>query len=342
MISVFFYCSSPYVGYSIKKADYVNREMIPCNSARKLDFGERGYRIFTASGSYMFFGNIDNKRYLHTRQSKTENYDEQNRRIYNDIAFIGDSKEDFSVLNKIAAYVFFEEEKFYAEIAKMITLLDDGFTVDFEALSEFIKRFDGAVEIVTEDPVAKNIFNDVFLKENNNEVILMVPETTVEYFFKQVDYNFRNNILKTVTSQQKQLLSENLSIKFLKDTEESINDVPIVEEPQPEDLDTDKEKDEEVHESKKFPDYISKTEIDKKIEKVTKEIAHLKKNAENKDAMISELKEKISVLAAQLDEYKEMRTVDKLAIIKNILIAALGVATTVLLTLFIQGQIVGG
>ena len=342
MISVFFYCSSPYVGYSIKKADYVNREMIPCNSTRKLDFGERGYRIFTASGSYVFFGNIDKKRYLHTRQSKTENYDEQNRRIYNDIAFIGDSKEDFSVINKIASYVFFEEEKFYAEIAKMITLLDDGFTVDFKALSEFIKRFNGTIEITAEDETARSIFYDVFLKENNNEAILLVPETTVEYFFKQVDYKFDNNILKTVTSQQKQLLSKNSSIEFINNPEESINEDTIVEEPKPKEPDTDKQKAEEVLESKENSDYVSKTELDEEIEKVTKEIAILKKNVQNKDAIISELKEKISDFAAQLEEYKEMRTVDKLSIIKNVLIATLGIATTVLLTLFIQGQIVGG
>lgn len=320
MISVFFYCSSPYVGYRIKKADYVNGEMVACSRSNKMELGEKGFSLFTASGSFMFLGNVEGKRYFHARQSKTENFDENNRRIYNDIAFVSDNAADFAVINKIAAYAFFEEEKFSSTIASMITLLEDGFTVSFDSLSEFMSRFNENPQFKTEDIRAKRIFDDIFMKNNSNEICLIVPETTMEYFLKQVNCGLKNNPLKKVTLEEQDEMAAASSVTLPAPVK---GPADVADEGGNNDIE-----DNDIGNN------------DSENEKITKEIAALKKENEENKNMISGLNETIKELKSTVSTLNEklngFSVPNDRTLIRNILIAAAGVVASVLLSLFIS------
>lgn len=217
MISVFFNCSSPFVGYTLKKADYVQEAMFSCTPE---DMTLTGYKVFNSSGSYMLLGTFDGRRYFHTRQSQSEQYDEQGRRIYTNIAFISESLTDASVVNVIAAYAFFEEEAFYKEIADMIILLKDGFTVNFEALSGFINRFSGSFRLDTKSSEAASFFHMISKSNNQYQIDFIVRESTWNYFVKQVQNDFNNSVARQFSHSEASSLASQGRFCFLAPEEE--------------------------------------------------------------------------------------------------------------------------
>lgn len=98
MISVFFNCSSPYVGYRLLQADYVQEKMVACSEK---EMTPTGYKLFNSSGSYMLLGTVHNRKYFHSCESQSVQYDEQGRPIYNNIAFLAGSVKDTPIINKI-------------------------------------------------------------------------------------------------------------------------------------------------------------------------------------------------------------------------------------------------
>lgn len=185
MVSVFFNCSSPYVGYTLKEADYEEGRMVSCG---RREMGELCYKIFNSSGSYMVLSTLEGKRYFHTRQSRSEAYDEHGRRIYTNVAFVADGREDIPVVNRIAAYVFFEEETFYRWMAKLITLLDDGFTVDFAELKRFLNQCANGLEAREREAGAGNALSFFNCVCKGKDFVAL--ESTISYFNKQAGYDF--------------------------------------------------------------------------------------------------------------------------------------------------------
>lgn len=225
MVNVFFICSSPYVGYTLRKADYVQKAMLPCTQQ---DMTALGYKVFNSSGSYMVLGTFEGRRYFHTRQSESEHYDEQGRRIYANIAFLGSNAGDTAAINAIAAYAFFEEEAFYAEMADMITLRDDGFTVDFVRLTSFLKRFENKCTIETQSAEAERVFRAI--TAGSGELDLIVRESTWSYFVKQVDYDFHDSIGIQLSYTEAKELSGKAAIRFT-DTKKPTEKTPSKEAP---------------------------------------------------------------------------------------------------------------
>lgn len=220
MVHVFFICSSPYVGYTLRKADYAQKAMLPCTQQ---DMTALGYKVFNSSGSYMVLGTFEGRRYFHTRQSESEHYDEQGRRIYANIAFLGSNAGDTAVINAIAAYTFFEEEAFYAEMADMITLRDDGFTVDFDSLAAFLKRFENPCTIETQSAEAGRVFRAI--TSGSGELDFIVRESTWNYFVKQVNYDFHGSAGVQLSYTEAKELSEKAKIRFA-DTKEPAKKAP--------------------------------------------------------------------------------------------------------------------
>ena len=197
MVKVFFLCSSPFVGYTLRQADYIENQMLPVTEQSMTPLG---YKIFNSSGSYMVLADISGCRYFHTRQSQSEQYDEQGRRIYANIAFLGSGPADRDVINKLAAYAFFEEEAFYKEIAAMITLSKDGFTIDFEKLSSFLKCFEKDCTLDTASTEAKAFYREITNRSVEEEVTFILLEATWNYFIKQVGYDFHNSVKRQLSS----------------------------------------------------------------------------------------------------------------------------------------------
>lgn len=197
MVKVFFLCSSPFVGYTLRQADYIENQMLPVTEQSMTPLG---YKIFNSSGSYMVLADISGYRYFHTRQSQSEQYDEQGRRIYANIAFLGSGPADRDVINKLAAYAFFEEDAFYKEIAAMITLSNDGFTIDFEKLSSFLKRFEKNCTLDTASTEAKAFCREITNRAVEEEVTFVLLEATWNYFIKQVGYDFHNSVKRQLSS----------------------------------------------------------------------------------------------------------------------------------------------
>lgn len=211
MVSVFFNCSSPYVGFRLLQADYVQEKMVRCTEK---EMTPTGYKVFNASGSYMLLGTFHGRRYFHSCESRTENYDEQGRPIYNSMAFLAGTPADAPIINAIAAYVFFNEDAFYAEMARYITLLDDGYTVDFKALAAFLKRFEQGCEIQTKSMMAKRCFNAILASEGSYAVDFIVRQSTWNYFVKQVGKDFTKNEQFNLSGEQGRSLAAQGTVVF--------------------------------------------------------------------------------------------------------------------------------
>lgn len=188
MISVFFRCACPYVGYTLKRADYTNHEMHDCLPGQMT---RTGHKLLHSSGSYLVLGRFEGKKYFHIRQSKSTALDEQGRQIYTNLALVGSTKEDERTINRIAGYALLDEDRFYREIASMMILLDGDFTVNFEALREFLARFDRDYQVETSDPRLKTFCKEILFAETKNEIDFIVAEADWNYFVKQVGINFR-------------------------------------------------------------------------------------------------------------------------------------------------------
>lgn len=216
MVEVYFYCSSPYVGYALKQADYIKKEMLPCNSDTMIS---TGYTLLNSSGSYMLLGKLDGKKYFHSKQSESEQYDEQNRRIYTDVAFIGETAEEEHIINKIAAYVFFRETDFYAQMASLIQLTKDGFTVDFDKLTGFLERFiHGEIEFSSTDSSASSFCRNI-LSGNQRTIDFVVLETTWPYFTKQLKTDFHDSVGYKFTLDEVKRMRNQVAINFVEQSD---------------------------------------------------------------------------------------------------------------------------
>lgn len=211
MISVFFNCSSPYVGFRLLQADYVQEKMVSCSEK---EMTPTGYKLFNASGSYMLLGTFHSRRYFHSCESQSEQYDEQGRPIHNSIAFLAGTPEDGPIVNAIAAYVFFNEEAFYAEMAKYIKLLDDGYTVDFKALAAFLKKFEQGCQIQAKTPAADRFFREIQNASGRYEVDFIVRQSTWNYFVKQAGRDFTRNEAYNMSDTDGAELAEQGTVVF--------------------------------------------------------------------------------------------------------------------------------
>ena len=211
MVKVFFLCSSPFVGYTLKQADYTENQMLPVSEQAMTPLG---YKIFNSSGSYMVLADVSGYRYFHTRQSQSEQYDEQGRRIYANIAFLGSGPKEREIINKLAAYAFFAEEAFYKEMAAMITLLNDGFTIDFEKLSAFLKRFEKNCVLDAASAEAKMFFREITGRALGNEITFVLLEATWNYFTKQIGYDFHNSVKRQLLPDSAAALRAGTVLRF--------------------------------------------------------------------------------------------------------------------------------
>lgn len=211
MISVFFNCSSPYVGYRLLQADYVQEKMVVCSEK---EMTPTGYKLFNSSGSYMLLGTVHNRKYFHSCESQSVQYDEQGRPIHNSVAFLAGSAKDAPIINAIAAYVFFNEEEFYAEMAKYITLLDDGYTVDFKALAAFLKKFEQGCQMQAKAPAADRFFREIQSSDGSYDVDFIVRQSTWNYFVKQVGRDFTRNEKYNMSDTQGEELASQGTVVF--------------------------------------------------------------------------------------------------------------------------------
>lgn len=183
MISVFFRCNCPFAGYVQRKVDYMNQRLTECS---KQEMTYTGYSLFRSSGSYMILANFEGRRYFHSRQSKSTALDDQNRPVRNNVVFVGNSPEDDLVVSRLAGYALLKEEKFYKEIASMITLRDSEFEVDYEALKIFLKRFETDFSVDSPNAADKKMCEDIFFKQTNNDVDFIVLEADLDFLNKQL------------------------------------------------------------------------------------------------------------------------------------------------------------
>lgn len=211
MISVFFNCSSPYVGFRLLQADYVNKKMVACTEK---EMTPTGYKLFNSSGSYMLLGTFHNRKYFHSCESQSVNFDEQGRPIHNSIAFLAGTPADARIINAIAAYVFFNEEEFYAEMAKNITLLDDGYTVNFQALEAFLKKFEQGCQIRAKAPAADRFYREIQNSSGTYEVDFIVRQSTWNYFAKQAGRDFTRNEKYNMSDTQGEELAGQGTVYF--------------------------------------------------------------------------------------------------------------------------------
>lgn len=206
MISVFFRCNCPFVGYLQRKVDYMNHML---TEGTKQEMTYTGYSLFRSSGSYMILANFEGRRYFHSRQSKTSSLDDQNRPVRNNVVFVGSTPEDDVVIGRLAGYALLKETEFYKEIASMITLLDGDFEVDYEKLKAFIKRFQKDYKVESPNAADLKMCQDIFFQRTTNDVDFIVLEADLDFLNKQLgrvakvqyafDYKKMQELSKRVT-----------------------------------------------------------------------------------------------------------------------------------------------
>lgn len=187
MISIFFRCACPYVGYTLKRADLSSRTMCSCTPA---ELTHTGHKALHSSGSYLLLGTFEGKKYFHIRQSKSSVLDEQGRQIYTNVALLGTTPADAAMIHRIAGYALLNEDGFYREIAPMVHLLEGDFTVDFDALTAFLRRFTQDYTVNTTNSYAKQFVKDVVFSSTRQEIDFIVTEANWSYFLKQVGIHF--------------------------------------------------------------------------------------------------------------------------------------------------------
>ena len=130
------------------------------------------------------------------------------------MAFLAGSAKDAPIINAIAAYVFFNEEEFYAEMAKYITLLDDGYTVDFKALAAFLKKFEQGCQMQAKTPAADRFFREIQSSDGSYDVDFIVRQSTWNYFVKQVGRDFTRNEKYNMSDTQGEELASQGTVVF--------------------------------------------------------------------------------------------------------------------------------
>ncbi len=313
MVSAFFNCSSPYVGYTLKKADYAEEKMVPCG---RREMGELCYKVFNSSGSYMVLSSFEGKRYFHSRQSQSEEYDEQGRRIYMNVAFVADGREDVPIVNRIAAYVFFEEKAFYRRMAKMIMLLDDGFTVDFAELKRFLAQCANGLEAHEKKAGAGNALS--LFKSVCDGQDFVALESTITYFNKQAGYDF--SALKQFSLVEVQRYANALDICFAGERKDS---------GEGKDSGGEKVSDMDKKGNARESSFPAERQKEKQIEALRMQNQQLKAALEEANRRISDLDQQIR----QLHEPNMPTLAERL---KDILIGVIGTAFAVLVIWLFQ------
>ena len=292
MISVFFYCSSPYVGYKLKQVDYVNREMLAVTTKEQMT--NLGYTCFTSSGSYTLLGSFEGKRYFHTRQSKSENYDEQGRRIYTNIAFLGSEPHDEKTVNKIAAYAFFKENEFYETFSKMITLEVEGFSVDFDELSAFIDQMENCDLTFSSEDLNAQKFYDKILTDNQ-VISFIVTEASWDYFVKQTKGCFSNNRpVYSFTFDEAQRLISSTTVELSKPVDIGKTDEDTKQPEKTKEAEIEKTEEAEINKEQ-----AEKIEDKEQTEKVDKDAA------ESYDEAMQKMQDKLADIQAELLNVRE-------------------------------------
>ena len=334
MVSVFFDCSSPYIGYTLKHADYIKKEM---KSVSEKDMTAIGYKLFNSSGSFMTLGNFDGRKYFHTRQSQSENFDEQGRRIYTNVAFVGENSKDDKTIDKIAMYVMFNENTFYKQIADMITLQDDGFTIEFDKLNSFVDKLNKTnISIKSSSHKAVKFYDDI-MSCNNKELSFVITESTWSYFTKQAGYDFNESVLYKLSLQDAEILTVGSTVEFSDEAskkDDSITPPPAppvekkVEEVVPENIPANEAKIKVKADESKLSD-----EKDKEIQKLKQDINNICAERNSLETEVNKLKAKISGL---LKENAALKDEQKKLTIKGILKGVIGTVLAVLVILILK------
>ena len=330
MVSVYFNCSSPYVGFTIRQADYLNNTMRLC-SVKTPIMPSDCYELFSNGGSTLLLGRFGNHRYLQATQTETENYDEQGRRIYASVAFSSGSAADVPVINRIAAYAFFNEKTFYEEIAKMIILLKDGFTVDFARLSAFLERFAREGVFQSNSQHAKSVYQAIIHSEGKYDIDLVVLEATWDYLVNQVGRKFTKNDLCCFAEDRARTLAEKGHFEFMGTVaaekpvaEESVNkETPLLDKPEQDNLTGPKTVSESitVSENIKMQTSVAYAAERDQIRKLKAE------NAEQK-TLLAKAEEKVLSLSAEIVQLKEKM---KKSFLLGLIIGIIGTVLAVLM-----------
>ena len=220
MVTVIFQCSSPFVGYTLRIADYKNQTMQKCSAEQMTPLG---YKIFSVSGTYSILMRIQGRRYFHARQFRSEAFDEQGRRIYTNVAFIGEpgNSRDDAVINRIAAYEFFETDVFYKEIASMIRLTETGFTVAFDLLAGYLKQFENDLRCITKEKRVTELYGEILRDISGRDITFVVLEATWEYFCKQAGTDFKSSVNRRFTLEQAKQYAARGRVEFAKAEEKN-------------------------------------------------------------------------------------------------------------------------
>lgn len=297
MITAVFQCSSPFVGYTIRVADYQKKRMTECSAGQMTKLG---WKVFQVSGTYAILMDSDNRRYFHARQSESKAYDEQGRRIYTNVAFVGapDSERDNRTVTNIALYELFEPERFYQEIAGMIRLTDEGFEVEFEKLEHFLKQLEMGFQCRTESRQAKELWEEILHSVSHETIRFVVLEATWEYFVKQAGTDFGRSVKRMLSLQEAKKYASQAELVFAGSEErktekrEKTEEGPIKETPGKE---------------------ATKSEIPKTEEPVNEvpEVEALKRKlseaVREQEALTAELSEKNGMIARQRSELDELK-----------------------------------
>lgn len=233
MVTAVFQCSSPFVGYTIRVADRQKKEMTKC-SAREMT--ELGWQIFQVSGTYAILMDHENRRYFHARQSESRAFDEQGRRIYTNVAFVGapDNEQDCRTVTNIALYELFAPEDFYQRVAELIHLTDEGFEVDFEKLECFLTQLEKGPQCKTKSRQAWELWNEILHSPSHEKIRFVVLEATWEYFVKQAGTDFGRSVKRTLSLPEVRRYAEQTEVVFMEREENTPEKVMEREENIPE------------------------------------------------------------------------------------------------------------
>lgn len=214
MVTAVFQCSSPFVGYTIRVADRQKKEMTKCSAQ---EMTELGWQIFQVSGTYAILMDHENRRYFHARQSESRAFDEQGRRIYTNVAFVGapDNDKDCRTVTNIALYELFAPEDFYQRIAELIRLTDEGFEVDFEKLECFLTRLEKGLWCKTKSRQVQELWDEILSFPSCEKIRFVVLEATWEYFVKQAGTDFGRSVKRTLSLQEVRRYAEQTEVVFM-------------------------------------------------------------------------------------------------------------------------------
>ncbi|MCD7957503.1 MAG: hypothetical protein LUG93_17520 [Lachnospiraceae bacterium] len=209
MISVVLNCSSPFVGYAEKAVDWQKNDMAEVSSKV---LTEEGMKFFNVSGSKYLLADFGTRKYFHARNMGAKAFDEQNRRIYTNIAFIGETKEDAGAINQLAAYAILKEQEFYTEFARLIVLEKLGYTVKFQEMKEFLAKFYQKNRFSAGTAGGQKLLSAIF-SEGQTRMKLIVFEADWDYFVRQSEMpGLKHAVLELGNEELKQLVAKSKAV----------------------------------------------------------------------------------------------------------------------------------